>query len=142
LSGTGLCDEPVTRPKESYRLWCVVVCDLETSRMRRPYPTLGRSATRKKNKLVNELVHVTFLVVMSLGSTVTVSVIASYPHFNILRLKLRDNTNSLCSRDCLETCHCLVSWNTCVSVSEMAFNRVRPSEHSNGNRARNFYSLL
>ena len=25
LSGRGLCDEPITRPEESYRLWCVVV---------------------------------------------------------------------------------------------------------------------
>ena len=33
LSGRGLCDELITRPQESYRLWCVVVCDLETSRM-------------------------------------------------------------------------------------------------------------
>jgi len=31
LSGTGLCDELITRPEESYRLWCAVVCDLETS---------------------------------------------------------------------------------------------------------------
>ena len=29
LSGRGLCDEPITRPEESYRLWCVVVYDLE-----------------------------------------------------------------------------------------------------------------
>jgi len=29
LSGRDLCDELVTRPEESYRLWCVVVCDLE-----------------------------------------------------------------------------------------------------------------
>jgi len=29
LSGRGLCDEVITRPEESYRLWCVVVCDLE-----------------------------------------------------------------------------------------------------------------
>jgi hypothetical protein len=28
LSGRGLCDELITRPEESYRLWCVV-CDLE-----------------------------------------------------------------------------------------------------------------
>ena len=48
LSGRGLCDELITRPEESYRLWCVVVCDLETSRMRRPLPALGRSATAKK----------------------------------------------------------------------------------------------
>ena len=44
LSGRGLYDELITRPKESYRLWCVVVCDLETSRMRRPRPT-GNSCT-------------------------------------------------------------------------------------------------
>jgi len=36
LSGRGLCDDLITRPEESYRLWCVVVCDLETSRKRRP----------------------------------------------------------------------------------------------------------
>ena len=48
LSGRGLCDELITRPEDSYRLWCVVVCDLETSKMRRPWPALGRSATGKK----------------------------------------------------------------------------------------------
>jgi len=37
LSGRGLCDELITRPEESYRLWCVVVCDLETSRIGAPY---------------------------------------------------------------------------------------------------------
>ena len=31
LSGRGLCDGLITRPEESYRLWYVVVCDLETS---------------------------------------------------------------------------------------------------------------
>ena len=37
LSGRGLCDEPITRPEESYRMCCVFVCDLETSRMGAPY---------------------------------------------------------------------------------------------------------
>ena len=50
LSGRGLCDELITRPEESCRLWCVVVWDLETSRMRRPWPALSRSATAKKKK--------------------------------------------------------------------------------------------
>jgi hypothetical protein len=31
LSGGGLCDEPITRPEKSYRMWRVVVCDHETS---------------------------------------------------------------------------------------------------------------
>ena len=47
LSGRGICNVLITRPEESYRLWCVVVCDLETSRMRRPCPTGG---CRTKNK--------------------------------------------------------------------------------------------
>jgi hypothetical protein len=38
LSGRGLCDELITRPEGSYRLWRVVVCDHETSRMRRLKP--------------------------------------------------------------------------------------------------------
>ena len=37
LSGRGLCDELITRPKEFYRLCCVVLCDLETSRIGAPY---------------------------------------------------------------------------------------------------------
>jgi hypothetical protein len=38
LSGRGLCDGLIT---ESYRLWRVVVCDQETSRMRRLKPAIG-----------------------------------------------------------------------------------------------------
>jgi len=53
LSGRGLCDELITHPEESYRLCCVAVCDLETPRMRRPWPTLGRSATKKIDKLID-----------------------------------------------------------------------------------------
>ena len=49
LSGRGLCDELITSPEESYRMWCVAVCDLETSWMRRPWPALGCSATTTKN---------------------------------------------------------------------------------------------
>ena len=37
LSGRVLCDELITRPEESYGLCCVVVCDLETSRIGAPY---------------------------------------------------------------------------------------------------------
>jgi hypothetical protein len=31
LSGRGLCDGPIPRPEKSHRLWCVIVCDTETS---------------------------------------------------------------------------------------------------------------
>jgi len=45
-SGRGLCDELITRPEKSYRMWCVVVCDLETTRMRRPWPIGGAVVTK------------------------------------------------------------------------------------------------
>jgi len=49
LLGRSLCDELITRPEESYRLWCVVVCDLETSRMRRSWLTGGEGVAPKTN---------------------------------------------------------------------------------------------
>ena len=48
--GRGLCDELITRPEESYRLWSVVVCDLETSWMRRPW--LLRAVSPKTIKVL------------------------------------------------------------------------------------------
>ena len=53
LSGRDLCDELITRPEESYRLWCVVVCDLETSWIRRPWRTGG---CRAKNRQTSNLI--------------------------------------------------------------------------------------
>ena len=52
LSGRGLCDELITRPEESYRLWRVV-CDLETLWIRRPWPTGGCRANNKQTYTVN-----------------------------------------------------------------------------------------
>jgi len=57
LSGRGLCDELITRPEEYYLLWCVVVCDLETSWMRKPWPTGGCCA--KTNKQTNKQTNIT-----------------------------------------------------------------------------------
>ena len=52
LSGRGLCDELITRPEASYRLWGAVVCDPETSRMKGPWPALDRRATKKKKEIL------------------------------------------------------------------------------------------
>jgi hypothetical protein len=54
LSGRNLCDEPITRPDNSYRLWCAVECDLETSWMRRPCPSGGCCAKNKRKFGVTE----------------------------------------------------------------------------------------
>jgi len=45
LRRRGLCYELITLPEDPYREWCVVVCDLESSRIRTPSLALGLSAT-------------------------------------------------------------------------------------------------
>jgi hypothetical protein len=60
LSGRGLCDELITHPGNSYRLWCVVVCEIETSWMRRPW--LNRCC-RAKIKKVNNYIFVVYIYV-------------------------------------------------------------------------------
>ena len=47
LPGRGRCDGPIPRPEESYRLWCVILCDLDPSRMRRPWPALSCCSRQK-----------------------------------------------------------------------------------------------
>jgi len=47
LSGRGFCDEPITRLEDFFRLWCVVMCDIETLWMKWAWSTGG---CRAKNK--------------------------------------------------------------------------------------------
>jgi len=47
FSSRGLCNKLITCPEKPYQLWCILVCDLETSWMRRPWPTVG-AVTKKK----------------------------------------------------------------------------------------------
>jgi len=62
LSGRGLCDELITRPEESYRMCCVVVCDLETSRMGAPY-IYDISRLRVKQERTKYVTKVTLYIV-------------------------------------------------------------------------------
>jgi len=48
LSGRGLCDEVITRPEESYRLWCFIVCDLKNLKNEEVMTRVG-SQRHKKN---------------------------------------------------------------------------------------------
>jgi hypothetical protein len=60
-AGRGLCDGLITRPEESYRPWCVVVCDQETSKneeAKARYRAVENTTTmvcnaRKTNKQTN-----------------------------------------------------------------------------------------
>jgi hypothetical protein len=49
-AGSGLCDELITRSEEFYRSYvCVIVCDIETSTIRRPLVQLGLLRQKKMN---------------------------------------------------------------------------------------------
>jgi hypothetical protein len=49
LSGRGLCDELITRSKESYQLWCIIMCDLENLRNEEAMTRVGSQCHGKKN---------------------------------------------------------------------------------------------
>jgi hypothetical protein len=50
LSGKGICNGPIPRPEKSYRLRCVIACNLETSRMRRPWSALDCCARERERE--------------------------------------------------------------------------------------------
>ena len=54
LLGRGICNELITRPEESYRLWCVVVCDIETLWMRRHCLTGDCHAKSKQEAVLSQ----------------------------------------------------------------------------------------
>ena len=47
FSGRSLSYRSISCSKQSYWLWCVIVCDLEISRMRQLWPTLGCCAIKR-----------------------------------------------------------------------------------------------
>jgi len=49
LSGRRICDELITSPEESYRLWCVVVCDLENLKREEAMTLIGSQRHKKRD---------------------------------------------------------------------------------------------
>jgi hypothetical protein len=52
LSGRGLCGGLITRPEESYWVWCVSECNHETFITRRPWLTRGCRAIKNNVALM------------------------------------------------------------------------------------------
>ena len=63
LSGRGLCDELITRPEDSYRLLCVVVCDLENLKNEEAMTRVGSQRYKKK---IYIYIYIYFYVVQDL----------------------------------------------------------------------------
>ena len=53
LSGRGLCDELITRPEESHRLWFVVLCDLENLKNEEAMTRVGSQHHQKEKSVKN-----------------------------------------------------------------------------------------
>jgi hypothetical protein len=60
LSGRGLCDELITRTEESYRLWFVVVCDLENLKNEE---AMTRAGLQRHGKKVVVMVVVIMMII-------------------------------------------------------------------------------
>jgi hypothetical protein len=88
LSGRGLCDEMITRPEESYRLCCVDVCDLETSRIGAPY-IYDISNLRVHLSLLCRFVPTFALCVTSCLQISSISLWHSLPDFRTHRSSLK-----------------------------------------------------
>jgi hypothetical protein len=92
LSGKGLCDELITPPEES----CVVVCDLETSYMRKPWLIWGEGdAVAPKTKQTLQLT-VSLLIVNNIRlnvSTLLTKITAVYGknHTNNMNISVGKN---------------------------------------------------
>jgi hypothetical protein len=88
FSGKGFCNGPILRPEESYRLWCVTVCDLETSRMRRPWQALGCCAREKKveedSGIINEMEQRSSAETGSDSACQGIFILPLNPNFNVV----------------------------------------------------------
>ena len=107
LSGRGLCDEPITRPEESYRLCCVVVCDLETSRIGAPY--IYDISHLRVNYLILEPKYLKFTACSKMQLQTII--------FDITKLFLTENLDFVLKFEWKKSQHCRDdSESTCVKV--------------------------
>jgi len=89
LSGRGLCNELITRPEDSYRLWCVVVYDLENLKNEEPLTHAG--SQRHKRKV--EWTYPRVSTGMWTPFILLILIITFYSHYNIIQVQKG-------SRDC------------------------------------------
>ena len=82
LSGRGLWDELISRPEESYRMWCVVVCDLENLKKEEALTRIGSRRHKKKESTGQVYVYIHI-----------------YRHCSGKRNKIRTAANAACQRN-------------------------------------------
>ena len=94
LSDRGLCAGPIIRREEFYRLWCVIACDLETSRMRRPRPALGCCAREWEREREREREHSNLSLTCPTIRFYDIRVSAVPNHLHCPHTRVRENMNN------------------------------------------------
>jgi len=89
LSGRGLCDELITHPEESYRLWCVIVCDLENLKNEEAMTCVGsqRHSKKKKKHYIQKILWIQ-LYLLTLRRRTTYIYVALWRSLTLRRLML------------------------------------------------------
>jgi len=72
LSGRGLCDELITRPEESYRLWWFVVCDLENFKNEEAMIRVGSQRHSKKIN-INRINKINRMVLINISKLININ---------------------------------------------------------------------
>jgi hypothetical protein len=68
LSGKGLCDELITRPEESYRLYASFECDLENLKNEEAMTRVGSQRHKKKVENCSKLTGFVIKYINFIGS--------------------------------------------------------------------------
>ena len=114
LSGRGLCDELITRPGESYWLWCVVVCDLENLKNEEAMTRVGLQRHRKKkimwnNNIRNEVSYFLPILLLFLCALLLTVVCVLCYYLMFIVVTFRMCIVLLCVYCCLTYCSCRIA---------------------------------
>jgi hypothetical protein len=63
LSGRGLCDGPISRPEESFRVWCVSECDQVKIKQPRHVLCVSRRGQDYEARRINRSDHLEDIVI-------------------------------------------------------------------------------
>jgi hypothetical protein len=108
LSGWNLCDGPIPFLGNSYRLLCVIVCDLYISKDRRSWPEKGCYPPKKKDLFLAFILYVQIYITHTMSPT-------QYESFHLQRKKQATKYDRK-GRVCFTVTNRIASTNTESSV--------------------------
>jgi hypothetical protein len=114
FSGRVLCDELITHPEDFYPAWCVVVYDLESTWMRRPWPNGGCCAKKR--------VSGTLFVIVASGSLLSLVKFFSGKHWiQSLYSRIARSLASGIASSLIKHCHSVASKPSFIFIHLLSF---------------------